>query len=218
MQQSGPSQTGSAGAGGGGASSPYNFIYSQLVQDPRDMVGIVAYARYKQQKIEWIHGFRAGHGRDPTDGELTYFHQVTNTPTQMQGYRLQAKEIIDQFFESALQQATQEIEEVYQAQLREQIEQIETRHETGSRKVLEEYKQAVSAELPKALPGFWSGVGQNVLANIAVVLLGAVMLLVVWSNRYGLLETLATIGGYKLQPQQEEAASSSSPGVAVPQK
>lgn len=84
--------------------------------------------------------------------------------------------------------------------------------------MLEKYKKAVIDELPNALPGFWSGVVLNVFANIAVVLLGAVMLLLVWSNRYGLLETLAAIGGYKLQPQQEATVSSPSPGVTAPEK
>ena len=50
-----PAASGSPPPGGGSA---YNHIYSQLVQAPNDMVGIVAYARYKQQKIEWIHEFQ----------------------------------------------------------------------------------------------------------------------------------------------------------------
>lgn len=210
-----PATSGSPPPGGGSA---YNHIYSQLVQAPNDMVGIVAYARYKQQKIEWIHDFQAQHGRDPTDAELVYFHQVTNTPTQMQGYRLQAKEIIDQFFERSLKQATLEIEDTYQAQLDEEIQKIEARHAAGSRQVLSDYKQALLTEIPKAMPGFFSGLLQNILANLAVIFLGALMLLIMWSNRFGLLETFAEIAGYKLTPSQAEPAPSPPPALPPPKK
>ncbi|WP_298624485.1 hypothetical protein [uncultured Zoogloea sp.] len=201
-----------------GGESAYNHIYRQLVQAPNDMMGIVAYARYKQQKIEWIQGFQAQHGRDPNDAELSHFNKVTNTPTQMQGYRLQAKEIIDQFVETTLEQATREIEQSYVLWYEEEVKKIEVRHAAGSRQVLHEYKQAILTEIPKAIPGFFSGLLQNILANVAVVILGALMLLVVWSNRYGLLETLAEVGGYKLQPAQAEADPSPPSNPSPPKK
>ena len=35
----------------------YNFIYKTLVKDEGDIIGIIAYAFYKRQKIEFIEYF-----------------------------------------------------------------------------------------------------------------------------------------------------------------
>lgn len=43
----------------------YNYIYSELVEDADDILGIIAYSFYKQQKIEFIQAFTEKHGRPP---------------------------------------------------------------------------------------------------------------------------------------------------------
>ncbi len=41
----------------------YNFIYTTLVKDERDIIGIIAYGLYKRQKIEFIKNFEVkSHG------------------------------------------------------------------------------------------------------------------------------------------------------------
>lgn len=48
----------------------YNFIYSKLVDDENDILGIIAYSLYKRQKIEYIRAIAEKFGREPTDSEF----------------------------------------------------------------------------------------------------------------------------------------------------
>lgn len=66
------------------------------------------------------------------------------------------------------------------------------------------------------MPGFFSGLHQNILANLAVIFLGALMLLVMWSNRFDLLGSFAEIAGYQLTPSQAEPAPSPPPALPPP--
>ena len=40
-----------------------NFIYSKLVRDDDDIIGMVAYGIYKKHKIEFIESIKSAHGR-----------------------------------------------------------------------------------------------------------------------------------------------------------
>jgi len=43
----------------------YNFIYEKLVENSDDINGMIAYALYKRDKIDFIRSFRAKHSRPP---------------------------------------------------------------------------------------------------------------------------------------------------------
>lgn len=43
----------------------YNHIYSVLVENEQDTLGIIAYSLYKRQKIEFIQAFKTKHDREP---------------------------------------------------------------------------------------------------------------------------------------------------------
>ncbi len=180
-----------------GPSPQYNYIYSRLVSDEKDIIGIIAYARYKNQKIEWISRFKSEHNdADPTKDDLIPFHSVTNTDTAIQGYRLQAKEILDEFISNALQQATDEIEDSYDARYQEDLRNIDGRIAAATRPVAQEMKTAFAAELKANAPGFLNGVWQNVIANIVIVIATAVIILVIWSLKYGVVQTVSNALGY----------------------
>lgn len=40
------------------SSGDYNFIYTRLVENENDVIGVVAYSVYKRQKIEYIEAIR----------------------------------------------------------------------------------------------------------------------------------------------------------------
>ena len=52
-----------------------------------DIVGLLAYGIYKQQKIEHIANFKTENGRGPTDEELASFHTFSSSLTQVQHYK-----------------------------------------------------------------------------------------------------------------------------------
>lgn len=182
----------------------YNFIYSRLVTQPNDIIGIIAYARYKQQKIEWIGKFKADHAdADPTEADLKPFHAVTNTDTSINGYRLQAKEILDEFISKSIAQASQEIEDTYADVMKSELHNIDGRIANAARPVLTEFKQTVQAEMKAEAPGFWNGVVQNVIANFVILIITAIILLVLWSLKYGFIQTLGDAMGYDIKTKPE---------------
>jgi len=188
----------------------YNFIYGRLVTQPNDIIGIIAYARYKQQKIEWIGKFKADHnGTDPTESDLEPFHTVTNTDTSINGYRLQAKEILDEFLSKSIEQATQEIEDTYSDTMQSHLQNIDARITAAIRPVLDNMKQAIRAEVKAETPGFWNGVTQNVIANFVILIITAVILLVLWSLKYGFLQTMGDAMGYDIKSKPDVTQSQS---------
>lgn len=46
-----------------------NLIYSKLVEDDADIIGMVAYGIYKRHKIEFIDSIRKEYDREPNDEE-----------------------------------------------------------------------------------------------------------------------------------------------------
>lgn len=55
----------------------YNFIFEKLASEPDDLVGLLAYGIYKREKITYITNFQTEHGRGPTEGELSVFHEMS---------------------------------------------------------------------------------------------------------------------------------------------
>lgn len=88
----------------------YNFIFNQLVQDDSDFVGMVAYTLYKRQKIEWIEKFQSDNGgREPDESDLDQFHRISTMPSQLNVYREQAIDLLDEFLEFALGDKVEQI-------------------------------------------------------------------------------------------------------------
>lgn len=86
----------------------YNFIFKRLVSGNDDIVGAVAYAFYKQQKIEFVSQFNQDHGRDPTDDELSPFHMMSGTDSAIRGYVAQAETVFNGVMNEAFQAQIQE--------------------------------------------------------------------------------------------------------------
>lgn len=93
-----------------GEDYPYNFIYEKLVSTPTDVVGMIAYSLYKKEKVEYIRNFKQRYGKDPEDLDLQSFHVSTNTESRLNGYGVQAKEIVREFLEISLEEKVGEIE------------------------------------------------------------------------------------------------------------
>lgn len=92
------------------AASPYNWIYKELVDDPDDAVGAIAYVLYKRDKIAFIEATISTHRRVPTPDELKVFHTQTCEPAQIKAYRAQAQQLAEVFLNSGLTQRMREFE------------------------------------------------------------------------------------------------------------
>ncbi|MBQ7456971.1 MAG: hypothetical protein IJS54_05165 [Desulfovibrio sp.] len=82
------------------ATKRYSFIYNNLVKDSKDLVGLVAYSIYKQEKIKYIRYFEKSKRRQPKTEELYEFY-------------IQAQNRIDQYKNIAASRVNEFYDEIY---------------------------------------------------------------------------------------------------------
>jgi hypothetical protein len=83
---------------GVGEDAAYIFIYEKFVESRDDINGMIDYALYKREKIEFIHGFIDRYHMVPADAELKSFHLSSNTEARLNTYRIQAGVIKRKFW------------------------------------------------------------------------------------------------------------------------
>lgn len=130
-------------------------MYSKLVDDENDIIGLVAYAIYKQHKIEYIEKVRKdNNGVDPSEEALKNFIQSSSTDSQIRKYRAEASSILSEVVinvtREQINEAEREMQDTYQTKIRE----------------------AVKAETP--------GKGQTIILNIVGTALFSVIITIVF--------------------------------------
>lgn len=90
----------------------YNYIYKQLVEDRGDIIGHIAYALYKEDKIEYINKFKEEHNNnEPTEDDLKPFNDISCTPGSVDKYKFVASTILQSFLENSLEETKRDIED-----------------------------------------------------------------------------------------------------------
>ena len=136
----------------------YNYIYTKLVENEYDIVGHIAYALYKADKIKFIESFKQEYQKEPEDNDLVPFNCTSCIDTALERYKITASIILQQFLDNTLDESTKSIEE----------------------KCIENHKQmildAINPLTPPTLKKqYFHGVSQSVLgAFIFALLLAAV--------------------------------------------
>ncbi|MGL4727845.1 MAG: hypothetical protein ACRCWO_03725 [Bosea sp. (in: a-proteobacteria)] len=74
-----------------------NPIFSQLVKSDEDVIGLVAYALYKQSKRDWMIAFGNAHKRAPNEAELRAFIVGERTDRRIVTYRRLAEDVLGHF-------------------------------------------------------------------------------------------------------------------------
>ncbi len=64
-----------------------NAVFTNLVQEDGDIVGLVAYSIYKQNKVDWLQAFQKALGRVPSESELASYIIGESTPRRLATYR-----------------------------------------------------------------------------------------------------------------------------------
>src|SRR3954453_7958741 len=62
-------------------------VFSHLVTGDNDIVGLVAYSIYKQNKLDWLLAFQRATGREPTEQESIAYIVGEATPRRLATYR-----------------------------------------------------------------------------------------------------------------------------------
>ncbi len=70
-------------------------VFSHLIEGENDLIGIVAYSIYKQEKRDWLMRWEATHGEPPSTGEVEAFVLANLTEGQKQRYRIAAQSVLD---------------------------------------------------------------------------------------------------------------------------
>ncbi len=90
----------------------YNYIYSRLVEGKGDIIGHIAYALYKDEKVEYISRFKKEHdGKEPDEDDLKPFNDISSSESSINKYKYIASGILQSFLENTLEETKYQIEE-----------------------------------------------------------------------------------------------------------
>lgn len=92
-------------------SRKYSYIFSNIVEDDSDIVGHIAYALYKSDKVNYIENFKNKNKRDPSDEDLDAFHSVSSQNESIRKYRFVAEYILRGFINNSLKESLENIEQ-----------------------------------------------------------------------------------------------------------
>lgn len=146
--------------------------YAVFVQDKDDMVGHVAYALYKRDKLNFCESVRERHDRDATSTELDAFIHAANLQTRIQAYRVEAESALETMCEASLEVTFDQAQAAMDAELVRQL------------------KEAKS---------WWRAVGENLVANLLAIAVTTLLVVLVYVSRYGGMKLLADTFGYEIR-------------------
>lgn len=90
----------------------YNYIYSQLVEDKADIIGHIAYALYKEDKIEFITRYKKEHNNEePTEEDLMPFNIISSSQSSIDKYKFIASCILQSFLDNSLEELKKDVED-----------------------------------------------------------------------------------------------------------
>ena len=72
-----------------------NTVFGSLVTEDSDVVGLVAYSIYKQNKHDFLVAFSKTKGREPNDAEMAAYTMGESTPRRLAIYRHLAQATLD---------------------------------------------------------------------------------------------------------------------------
>lgn len=73
----------------------HNIVFTTLVTGDDDIVGLVAYSIYKQNKYDWLQAYSGAHGRMPDAVEAQSYLLGESTPRRLATYRHLAEAVLD---------------------------------------------------------------------------------------------------------------------------
>lgn len=91
-------------------SRKYSYIFSRMVENDADIVGHIAYALYKSDKINYIEHFKEAQKKEPTEEDLDVFHDVSSQPDSVKKYRFVAAHILRDFLDNSLEESIENME------------------------------------------------------------------------------------------------------------
>lgn len=154
--------------------------YSLFVQKENDLVGHIAYALYKREKLQFIENILKEKGRSPNEDEFAAFFTLTSFATRIDALRTQSEQMLEAF-------AEQMIEEIYEKQVAE-------------------FDGRLLAELTRR-DSFLRATAQNLLANLLAICVVALLAVIVYGSRIGLPQVMGDALGYEVREKVPPSAT-----------
>lgn len=95
--------------------------YAELVTADDDLIGHVAYALYKRDKLKFCDSVEKKHNRAATEDELAIFIQSANLDTRLQGYKTQAESLLERLGEYQLEEALKTMRSEFDGELNRRL-------------------------------------------------------------------------------------------------
>jgi len=76
---------------------PYSRVYDHLVEGEDDVIGLIAYALYKQDKRDWFISWKRSHDAEPTPDHVEAFVNGQMTTAQRERYRAASRQVLDSY-------------------------------------------------------------------------------------------------------------------------
>jgi hypothetical protein len=86
--------------------SQYNTVYERLVLRDDDLIGLIAYALYKQRKRAWLVDFKSQKSRAPSPDEQSSYIIGETTAARSNDYRQQAEASLGAYADQVIKSAT----------------------------------------------------------------------------------------------------------------
>jgi hypothetical protein len=97
--------------------------YKNLVQNDRDLIGLIAYSLYKQDKLAFVDDHKSV-GGEPDDPQMETFCRASNLPNRIASYRESAASLLQRLNGEVLEGAIDEVKTDYQAELTDQVDKL----------------------------------------------------------------------------------------------
>lgn len=109
--------------------------YGNLVKNENDLIGLIAYSLYKQDKLAFVEDHRIAAGAEPDDAHMETFCRSSNLPNRLASYRESAASLLEQLHRETLEATIEDIKREYQSELENHVKKI--REPSMSRNILE---------------------------------------------------------------------------------
>lgn len=124
---------------------PKRWVYSELVRDKSDFLGVVAYGMYKFRKNELAQGYaQKGKSEAEIKAELVRFHDQTLLGGELERYRASAASIIDDIIKNSVRAEKDRYSKEVQQMRATHAASIQSAKETHEKAILKAQKLAVN--------------------------------------------------------------------------
>lgn len=161
-------------------------VYKALVQNENDLVGLVAYALYKRDKIQFIRTIHGEVGRPPNQDQLDCFTIAALLDSQIAALRTQSEKLLETFTEAMLEEAAEGI--------------------------VAEYQSELTAELRKS-KSWTRAAAENLIGNLLAFAVMALVALIIYGSKVGVVRMLGDAFGYEVSEKAEAGPAAVATGT-----